>query len=81
MNDRRASFSIKAITGIDCYHVSLVKVLNACLFSLGLRQMKAECTQTCDVRRIINGTSKASAFLHRRHLGDLSGAERGSRPP
>ena len=30
MNDRRASFSIKAITGIDCYRVSLVTVQLAC---------------------------------------------------
>ena len=30
MNDRKASFSIKAITGIDCFHVSLVTVQLAC---------------------------------------------------
>ena len=30
MNDRTASFSIKAITGIDCFHVSLVTVQLAC---------------------------------------------------
>lgn len=67
MNDRRASFSIKAITGIDCFHVSLVTF--SLLVSLRLRQMNTECTQACDVSRIINGTSKACAFLHRCHWG------------
>lgn len=30
MNNRRASFSVKAITGIDCFHVSLVTAQLAC---------------------------------------------------
>lgn len=67
VNNRRATFSIKAITGIDCFHVSLVTVQLA-----GFTRIKTdECrtTQACDVRRIINGTFKAPAFLYSCHWG------------
>ena len=75
MNDRRASFSVKAVTGVDCFHVSLVTF--SLLVSLRLRRTATECARACGVR-ITSGISKASAFLHRCHSGGLSWAERGS---
>lgn len=67
MNNQSATFSIKAITGIDCFRVSLVTVQLACF----TRIKTDECgiTQPCDVRRIISGTFNGPALFYRCHWG------------
>lgn len=73
MNNRKAAFSIKAITGIDCFHVSLVTVQLVCF--IWIKTDECRIARACHVRRIINGTFKGSALLYRCHWG-LSWPER-----
>lgn len=67
VNNRRATFSMKAITGIDRFHVSLVTVQLACFTRIKTDECRT--TQACDVRRILSGTSKAPAFFYSCHWG------------
>ena len=62
MNNHRATFSIKAITGIDCPHVSLVTVQLTCFTRI--KTVECGITQACDMR-IFNGASKAPAIWYR----------------
>lgn len=73
MNNRKAAFSIKAITGIDCFHVSLVTVQLVCF--IRIKTDESRIAQACHVRRNINGTFKGSALLYRCRWG-LRWAER-----